>query len=136
MAKRPERTVATTPQSETGAPGKAVAGKARTGKASTKKAGTKKAGTSDGSTSEEALAGPCPTCGAPVRPIVYGMPDGTVLDAADRGEVFIGGCVIGSFPMASHICSGPSEHELIAGVRGRLVPIEAWDPERDGVWFP
>jgi hypothetical protein len=36
----------------------------------------------------------CPTCGARGLPIVYGMPDDTLFEAAERGEVALGGCVI------------------------------------------
>ena len=37
----------------------------------------------------------CPTCGAAGVRIVYGMPGPELFEAADRGEVFLGGCVIG-----------------------------------------
>lgn len=36
----------------------------------------------------------CPTCGSPLVPIVYGLPGRDLLDAATRGEVIIGGCII------------------------------------------
>lgn len=36
----------------------------------------------------------CPTCGAPGVLIVYGMPGPDLFEAAERGEVLIGGCVI------------------------------------------
>lgn len=37
----------------------------------------------------------CPSCGAPGIRIVYGMPGAELFEAADRGEVVLGGCVIG-----------------------------------------
>jgi hypothetical protein len=37
----------------------------------------------------------CPGCGASTTiPIVYGFPSGKTFEAADRGELAIGGCVI------------------------------------------
>ena len=78
--------------------------------------------------------GPCPTCGARVLPVVYGMPEGPVFEAADRGELVIGGCVIDHFPMASHVCAGQPGHDLMVDRRGRLVPAETWDEVRDGWW--
>ena len=38
---------------------------------------------------------PCPVCGAASVPIAYGYPDLELFEAADRGEVALGGCVIG-----------------------------------------
>jgi hypothetical protein len=39
---------------------------------------------------------PCPSCGArdPI-PIVYGYPDFELGQAAERGEVILGGCLVG-----------------------------------------
>jgi len=37
----------------------------------------------------------CPACGAAAVPIVYGLPGPDILHAAERGEVAIGGCVVG-----------------------------------------
>ena len=38
----------------------------------------------------------CPSCGAvEVLPIAYGMPGPEMIAAADRGEIALGGCVIG-----------------------------------------
>lgn len=36
--------------------------------------------------------GVCPRCGGVTKPVVYGYPSGELLDQADRGEVFLGGC--------------------------------------------
>lgn len=50
----------------------------------------------------------CPTCGALGIPIVYGMPAPDLVDAAERGEVLIGGCVItGEDP--THGCAAGHE---------------------------
>lgn len=37
---------------------------------------------------------PCPQCGRPAVPIVYGFPSPGLMEAADRGAVVLGGCVI------------------------------------------
>jgi hypothetical protein len=36
----------------------------------------------------------CPRCGSRSIPIVYGLPGMELFEAADRGEVALGGCVI------------------------------------------
>ena len=36
----------------------------------------------------------CPKCGKKLVPIIYGMPTSETFEAADRKEVFIGGCEI------------------------------------------
>ncbi len=36
----------------------------------------------------------CPRCGSASIPIVYGLPSGELFEAADRGEVALGGCEI------------------------------------------
>ncbi|MFC8046455.1 hypothetical protein [Nocardia sp. NPDC057353] len=38
---------------------------------------------------------PCPHCGAPMTPILYGRPSREALARAERGEIVLGGCVIG-----------------------------------------
>jgi hypothetical protein len=39
---------------------------------------------------------PCPACGASdATPIVYGYPDQELAEAERRGEIVLGGCVIG-----------------------------------------
>lgn len=35
---------------------------------------------------------PCPRCGSAAREIVYGLPSLELFEAADRGEVALGGC--------------------------------------------
>lgn len=48
----------------------------------------------------------CPECGSTeVIPIAYGMPDHTVFEASERGEVEIGGCVI-FLDNPTHLCRG------------------------------
>jgi len=37
---------------------------------------------------------PCPRCSSASIPIVYGLPGFEVFEAADRGEVRLGGCVV------------------------------------------
>lgn len=36
----------------------------------------------------------CPACGKLGVPIVYGLPDHGLMEAAERGEVALGGCII------------------------------------------
>ncbi len=37
---------------------------------------------------------PCPRCGRPSVPIAYGYPSTELMEAAERGAVALGGCVI------------------------------------------
>ena len=50
----------------------------------------------------------CPRCGAVSVPIVYGLPSYELFDAADRGEVALGGCcvIIGGDPQPTRACRG------------------------------
>lgn len=34
----------------------------------------------------------CPTCGQTMVPVVYGLPGGGAFEAAERGEIVLGGC--------------------------------------------
>ena len=47
----------------------------------------------------------CLRCGSASIPIVYGMPGPDLFGAADRGEVALGGCVIGN-DAPTHRCRG------------------------------
>ena len=38
---------------------------------------------------------PCPNCSSPSIPIVFGLPAFELFEAAERGEVALGGCVVG-----------------------------------------
>lgn len=37
---------------------------------------------------------PCPSCGGKLVPIAYGLPGEELMEAAQRGEVAMGGCVV------------------------------------------
>ncbi len=53
--------------------------------------------------------GPCPACGSDaVVPLAYGMPGPAMADAARRGEIALGGCVIvsGSPRLSCRSCDG------------------------------
>lgn len=36
----------------------------------------------------------CPRCGAVPTPIAYGYPSNEMFEAAERGEILLGGCVV------------------------------------------
>ena len=50
----------------------------------------------------------CPECGLPGVPLIYGMPGPEAMDAANDGELALGGCVMDEFP-ANLRC--PNGHE-------------------------
>lgn len=44
----------------------------------------------------------CENCGLAMKPIAYGYPGGDMIDAFERGEIVLGGCVVESgMPMWS-----------------------------------
>ena len=43
----------------------------------------------------------CPTCGEKLVPVIYGYPDSEAFEEADRGEVVLGGCMVGDFDPAT-----------------------------------
>ena len=45
-----------------------------------------------------------------MRPIAYGYPDEELFAAGDRGEVFIGGCVIPEGPVPQWHCTSCDRH--------------------------
>ncbi len=49
----------------------------------------------------------CPRCGATMMSIVYGYPGPDLVEAAERGEVILGGCIIepGQAEWACRICT-------------------------------
>jgi hypothetical protein len=69
----------------------------------------------------------CPKCGgSAVVPILYGLPGPKAFEAAERGEVVLGGCLIPEPPLPRWACRGcgtrwPSSEEA---------PFEEWS---DGV---
>lgn len=60
-----------------------------------------------------ALTATCPRCGTWARmlPIVFGFPTPETFQAAERGELAIGGCIVGGED-ASHACSACG-HDVI-----------------------
>ncbi|MGX7672494.1 hypothetical protein [Plantactinospora sp. DSM 117369] len=40
----------------------------------------------------------CPECGAPGVPLLFGLPVPEARDAADHGEIALGGCIVGDEP--------------------------------------
>lgn len=40
-------------------------------------------------------SGPCPRCGGTVLPVVRGYPSFEAFEAYERGEVLLGGCLVG-----------------------------------------
>lgn len=54
---------------------------------------------------EQQAPGRCPRCeSAAVAPIVYGLPSGQLLDSAGRGEIVLGGCIVGPQEWACLAC--------------------------------
>ncbi|MEI2729157.1 MAG: hypothetical protein V9E85_08590 [Candidatus Nanopelagicales bacterium] len=43
------------------------------------------------------MAKRCPTCGKKLVPVLYGYPDSEDFEEANRGEIVIGGCMVGDF---------------------------------------
>ena len=59
-------------------------------------------------------ATPCPACGGRLVPIVYGLPSPEGFQAAERGEVALGGCTVtGDDPQLRCLTCG--EEYWIAG---------------------
>jgi len=55
---------------------------------------------------ETEIASRCSRCGSPaVIPIVYGLPGGALIDAAGRGEIVLGGCIVGPQKWACLECA-------------------------------
>ena len=65
--------------------------------------------------------GECPQCGRPGVPVLYGMPTPDAVEAADRGEIALGGCVIED-DHATHVCLADDHrwrelHQRASGAR-------------------
>ena len=61
----------------------------------------------------------CPTCGAKLVPIIYGLPGSPELwDAKERGDIEFGGCCI-DFNAPNRVCRGKDQH--------------GWREDEDGV---
>lgn len=47
----------------------------------------------------------CDECGGPVAPVLVGLPEAEAMEAAQRGEVILGGCIVeDSIPLATCGC--------------------------------
>lgn len=44
----------------------------------------------------------CPNCNFKLIEIIYGMPDSSIFEKVEQGEVFLGGCVIDDFQPKYH----------------------------------
>jgi hypothetical protein len=47
---------------------------------------------------------PCRRCGTLTVPIVYGMPCPEMVEAEDRGQIVLGGCILGLQGGFTHAC--------------------------------
>ena len=65
----------------------------------------------------------CPTCGAGLVPIAYGMPGPAMFEAADRGEIRLGGCTI-TFNDPEFECTGQDPHHCRRDEDGALVAYD------------
>lgn len=51
------------------------------------------------------VAPQCPRCGGELLPIVWGMPDQDTWEAGERGELYIGGCIVPADPWPRRACN-------------------------------
>ena len=74
----------------------------------------------------------CPRCGAfaPMLPIKFGLPSHELFEAAERGEVVLGGCLVGGV-LPTHRCTACGESVILAqGAETNFAAVEeleAWD---------
>ncbi len=66
---------------------------------------------------------PCPRCGTPGIPIIWGLPGADLAEAARRGEVILGGCLV-TGDDADHECPA-CRHQW------RANPPEPWPPDNE-----
>jgi hypothetical protein len=86
-------------------------------------------GAGTAATAATAGPGPCPGCGGPGVPIVFGFPGSELIEAEARGEVILGGCCPPMDPRCP-MCNGA----LSSGDPwGSDDPSNAWEP--DGGWL-
>ena len=68
---------------------------------------------------------PCPRCGsAETVPVAYGLPDEPLFEAAQRGEVAIGGCIVGRPGGDPDRACRACGHEWVSGVRDPAWSLE------------
>ena len=74
----------------------------------------------------------CPRCGAfaPMVPIKFGLPSHELFEAAERGQVVLGGCLLGG-PLPTHRCTACGESVILAEMAETNVAaveeLGAWD---------
>ncbi len=68
----------------------------------------------------------CPACGAGMIPVEYGLPGEELIEAAERGEVRIGGCTVEP-DSPDFVCLGTESHEWERDASGRLMAIDRRD---------
>jgi hypothetical protein len=61
-----------------------------------------------------------PTCGAALIRIAYGFPGDDMIEQAERGEIELGGCLLGESNPQFH-CRGPKPHYWRLDPEGQLV---------------
>lgn len=67
--------------------------------------------------------GRCPRCGAVPTPVAYGYPSPEMFEAAERGEILLGGCVIFDGQPSSRCSACGADIECRAWVTGRGRPF-------------
>lgn len=72
-------------------------------------------------------AATCPICGAKTLEIVYGMPSAQTFEAAERGELRLGGCMVFN-DEPDRICTGSPGHYLL---NGRFLGTEEYEDEEE-----
>jgi hypothetical protein len=91
------------------------------------RAGTGRIGGVHGKKAPEVDEERCPKCGGGMVQVIYGMPDTELMEAAERGEVVLGGCSlpVPGEPLRSCPCGHLSD--------SRAITDNEYDPVPDGL---
>jgi hypothetical protein len=58
----------------------------------------------------------CPVCGEVTIPIKYGLTSAEMMEQAEEGKVFLGGCLVSPI-QPDRVCTGTEPHFLRKGAR-------------------
>lgn len=68
----------------------------------------------------------CPVCGSGSLPIVYGLPGYELMEAAERGEVALGGCLVWD-EQPDRRCTNQDCRSSFSSASGLVVTEAPWD---------